>query len=348
MNERITVGVPSKERYDFLLLLLNSLLLQTYKNFDVIVVDDSAPDKRVDLRQVPIYKHIFNMFDRFKIGWEIIFGSQEGQVKNHLKVLEKSKNQWVLRCDDDHVLEPTCIQQLVRHIGDDKLCAVASRVVHSDQIFPPEVTSSKIEDVLSKYALQFTEFNDVREVDHFYSTFLASKDLIKSCYPTNLSKIGHREESTTSIALKKKGYKLLVDGSSIIYHFRAPTGGIRAYQNPLYWDLDDKIFKDLLRKERIKLNEYYPIVINSGIGDNYCLRNILPDIQKKQKDKKIFLATVYPWIYWDVEGIEVASIHGAKILFGEDAVNKLDPYKLGFELGGNISLLNAFKKIYGV
>ncbi len=177
---------------------------------------------------------------------------------------------------------------------------------------------------------------------------MARKDLIKDCYPTNLSKIAHREDSIVSYNLYKKGYKLLVDGSSIINHFRMPTGGIRSYQNPLYWSNDDAIFKDFLRKERIKLNEYYPIVINSGIGDNYCLRNILPDIQKKQKDKKIFLATVYPWIYWDVENIEIASIHGAKILFGDGLVNNLDPYKLGFDLNGNISLLNAFKKIYGI
>ena len=347
---RITVGVPTKERYDSLLTLLNSLLLQSYKNFDLIIVDDSSPDKRPDLRQIPIFAHIFNMFNRFGIGWEILFGEGKGQVNNHIKVLEKSKNLWVLRVDDDHVLEPDCIDQLASHlfIDDNEIRAIAPRVVHSDKIFPMDCVSPYITDVLSKYALQFTEFNDTREVEHYYSTFMGRKDLLLDCYPRNLSKIGHREDSIVSYNLFKKGHKLLVDGSAIVYHFRMPTGGIRSYQNPLYWENDEKVFKEILRKDRIKLNTYKLVCCNGGIGDQMILRGLLPKIREKHKNEKIFFACVYPAFMEGEQDIELASIAGAQILFGPEHVDKLDPYRLGYELNGEISLINAYKKIYGI
>ena len=41
-TDRITIGIPTKDRYECLAMLLWSLNEQTYKNWDLLIIDDST------------------------------------------------------------------------------------------------------------------------------------------------------------------------------------------------------------------------------------------------------------------------------------------------------------------
>lgn len=348
-NSLITVEVSTKNRYEILHLALFSIAAQTYPPAKFILFDDSDEKLRQDLRNISIYKNIFKLFDKRGIEWQVIFSPQHGQVKNHIQALDLCRTPYIFRMDDDNILSNNTLEVLLNVIEkDDKIGAAGCFVEHPDIDFPECVVSPLIEDVLFKYAIQFHKFEGVRETNHLYSTFLSRVSAAKNCYPTNLSKISHREESTFSIKLYKKGYKLLVTGDTRIYHLRG-EGGIRTFnkkEDERMWADDEIKFRERLNAWGIKLNEYFVIVLNGAAGDNYAFRPILSDIRKKYKNKKIFLATVFPDIWVDEPDIDIASIAGARILLGD--ISKWDVYKKGYDSGGSLSLIDAYRKIYDV
>ena len=46
MNDFISVVIPSYNRFDYLKNAVNSVENQTYKNFEIIVVNDNSDDER--------------------------------------------------------------------------------------------------------------------------------------------------------------------------------------------------------------------------------------------------------------------------------------------------------------
>jgi GT2 family glycosyltransferase/intein/homing endonuclease/2-polyprenyl-3-methyl-5-hydroxy-6-metoxy-1,4-benzoquinol methylase len=72
--------IPTKNRYDSLAMTLQSIAMQTYKPDKVLIYDDG---EQKDLREIPIYKYIFNVFDEKGIKWEVAFGQKRGQHFGH-------------------------------------------------------------------------------------------------------------------------------------------------------------------------------------------------------------------------------------------------------------------------
>ena len=346
----ITVEISTKNRYEVLCLALMSICQQSYKPTRLIIFDDSDLHIRTDLRQLSIYKNIFFLLEKNKVQWEIRFTEQRGQVRNHIEALDLCKTKYIFRMDDDCVLSNNTLEVLLNVIEkDDKIGAVGCFVEHPDIDFPESITSPFIEDVLFKYAIQFHKFEGIKETQHLYSTFLSRVSAAKNCYPTNLSKISHREESTFSTKLKRKGYKLLVTFDSTILHMRASEGGIRVFnknEDAKMWYEDDLRFKERLKAWEINLTNWLPVVCNEAVGDHFILKSIIPEIKQKNPNSKIFLGTVFPDIWWDMPDLNLSSIAGARILLGD--ISRFNPYRYGYENDGKISLLDCYKKIYNL
>ncbi len=340
----VTATVSTKDRYDSLIFLLIALATQTVKPQEIIVFDDG---KQADLRNDGNYRNVFQMLERKGIDWHVVWGERKGQVKNHIRALEIAKTPWVWRLDDDNVPEPNCLENLLRHTVKPQVGAIASTVLHPDKIFPEGVTSGSMKDVLFKYAAQFASFTGVKEVEHLYSTFLIRREAGLGCYPTDLTPVGHREESTMSYTMFQRGWKLLVDGAAVTWHLRNPKGGIRSFNNAKLWEQDEKRFHERLKEWNVVPQEYFPMVCEGGIGDNFCLRHIFPDIRKKHPNKKIIVATVYPDCYFDEPEVDAIPLDGGHILgFNFEATN---PYRFGYyNKYPRRSLLEIYRTIYGV
>src|SRR5678815_3740705 len=92
----ITVGIPTKNRYECLDKTLLSIALQTYKPKKVIIVDDS--DNPVDVRGISHYRYILDLLLEKGIDWDYRFGLKKGQHFSHQYVQELSLI---------HISEPT-------------------------------------------------------------------------------------------------------------------------------------------------------------------------------------------------------------------------------------------------
>ena len=100
----ITVDVCTKNRYfSTLPSCLISVATQSLTPDSVIIVDDTNIDKRIDLREVSLYKNIFSLFDKKGIKWQVVFGNNQGQVWGHNTILEMAKTDFIWRIDDDEV-----------------------------------------------------------------------------------------------------------------------------------------------------------------------------------------------------------------------------------------------------
>ena len=342
----ITVEISTKNRLESLSHCLVSILNQSFvhKITELIIFMDGD---FVDLRQNYLYLNILKTLLAKNIDWKILPGRNKGQHFNHQKALEISKNNWVWRLDDDNVAEYNVLETLIKHTLDQKVGIIGSLVYVPDPgFFPSSIISPKIEDSTFKYAVQLSKFVGIKETEHLHNTFLIRKEAgLKFGYNLNLSSVAHREETLFTYQIFRAGYKLIVDGNCITNHFKNPQGGIRSFNNPGLYQADENIYFSKLKEWGIILNKYLPIVINGGIGDNFCFKHILKNIKEKYKGKKkIIIATVYPDCYFDEPEIETTSIFGAQILVGD--ISRFDPYKIGFDNQGKLSLLECFKKIY--
>ena len=338
----VTVEISTKDRYDFLAQAIQSIALQTVAPKKLIITDDG---RFLDLRQSPLFSCLFKVLDRKGIQWEVLKGEGRGQVINHQRVLEKAKTEFIFRLDDDNVLGHNVLERLTKLFEDPKVGAAASCVLHPGREFPPEVTSSSIKDCLFKYAVQFSQFEGIKEVEHLYSTFMYRKSAAQS-YPMYLSAVGHREETIFTHQIFRDGYKLLVDGEASTWHFQAPQGGIRTFNNPHLWAEDDKKFKRQLDQWNIRTNRWKLIHLNNGIGDHYMLRSVFERIKTRNPNTLFIIAACYPDVFWDFKEGQVTSITGGEILSNGD-VSKYDVYKFCYENNWEKHLSDAFLKMYG-
>ena len=113
--KHVTVGIPTKNRYDSLALTLYSIINQTVKPSEIIIVDDS--DNPEDLRNLSVYKHIMQLIDHYKIEWRVIWGLKQGQHHSHQLIQEAAKHDLIFRIDDDEVADYDVLEKLLSTIA---------------------------------------------------------------------------------------------------------------------------------------------------------------------------------------------------------------------------------------
>ena len=172
---KVTVEISTKNRYHTLYLTLWSILSQTYKPEHVLIFDDN--DKPKDLLQDDVYKNIFNIFKNKNITFQIEKGARKGQVINHQKALSLVQTELIWRIDDDNIVEPNVLENLIKNIQTKDVGAVGCSILHTNDEYPIEILSSDIKDVLFKYAIQFSRFKGIKETQFLYSSFLFKKEV---------------------------------------------------------------------------------------------------------------------------------------------------------------------------
>lgn len=96
--EKISIGIPTYNRPDYLKQILESLLNQSYTNIEIIVSDNCSPDKKV--------KEVIDAFikkdNRIK---GFIQKKNIGMISNFEFVLEKSTSDYFMWKADDDIIE---------------------------------------------------------------------------------------------------------------------------------------------------------------------------------------------------------------------------------------------------
>ena len=336
----VTCGIPTKNRYDTLLLTLQAIAFQTHREIDVIIVDDS--DQPVDLRTLPAYRSVFELFNAHKINFQVEFGQKRGQHHSHQRIQELAKTEFIWRIDDDEIPEPNALERLLSTITKHEKCgAVGGLVLPPNPSEVPDNAANLISD-LNLPNVQWYRHPTWRtlEVEHLHSTFLYRRGIEK--FNLDLSPAAHREESLFTHGILRKGYKLLVDTGAITWHFRSNHGGIRSHTDGEFWTHDEQIFSTKLKEWGINSPTTKVAVLDAGKGDHVIFRKLIPDLQKKYE--KVIVASCFPDVFENT-GIDQISIAQAKQMM---PIDHLNIYRKMIDWKWGKSIEKAFRKLYDI
>lgn len=334
---KITVGIPTKGRYESLAHTLQSLIFQTLKPYEIIIIDDS--DEPKDLRILSIYNYLFRLMEDKHIKWKVLYGQKKGQHYSHQAVQEMAETDWIFRIDDDEVAEPDVLEKLA-HFATGDVGAVAPAVLMPNASFGMFQTEANTMADIGKPNVQWFKRKGQQSAEHLYSCFLYKKGIAK--YDLRLSPVAHREETLFSHSIYRAGYKLIINFDAVVHHFRQEDGGIRSFKHdPSLWDHDERIFQGKLEEWGIKKDIKY-IILDAGLGDHYAFKNILPELREKYD--KIVIAACFPDVFHDEPGIRLISIAEAKLLFGN--IDNFNIYHFMTQNNWKGSLVDAYRKLY--
>lgn len=345
-TDKVTATVSTKGRYHSTFpLVLTSLANQTLKPSRLIIYDDN--DELEDLRENEIYKNLFTLLNRVGINWEVKLGGRKGQIHNHQQALKDVTSEWIWRLDDDNVMETNTLQELYNYaISDSKIGAVGPLILDPKSDIKHSMASNKMEDIFLGLNIQWcnVDLHQFIEVDHLQgSTFLFRREAAAHGYDLRLSKVGHREETIFTYEIKRAGWKLVVLTGVKTWHMRYGAGGIRSQNNAKLFDGDERIFHEYLKKWKVNITKVKIIPLDSGIGDHYAFRSILPAIKTKYKDHTIVIGACYPAVFDKEEGVKIISLAECASFV------KIEDYNLYAWMDRNNwknSLAEAYKKMY--
>ena len=105
-NLSISIIVPAYNIETFLAECIDSILAQTYKNFEVIIVNDGSTDNSTQICNY--YKNYQNV--------TIIHSENEGVSSARNKGIDIARGEYLLFVDGDDILYPYCLQTFIDHI----------------------------------------------------------------------------------------------------------------------------------------------------------------------------------------------------------------------------------------
>lgn len=352
----VSAVISTRNRYHTTLSsCLYSILNQTVLPNEIILYDDG--DFR-DLRDDPIYQNIFGICRDKGVNIKVLKGECLGQVKNHIRSLSESKYRYIWRIDDDNVCEPNVLETLKNTIiNNSSVASVGGLVLHpkDEKMYRLNIlANNKIDRIFFGCNLQWFKHKskDLIEVDHLYSTFIYDREKVfkSEGYPTNLSRIGHREETIFTYNLKKAGFTNLINPSCVTWHCEIGSGGIRSKESDQYAYEDEQKFLSYLNKNNIKYKDPLFVVNHGGIGDNYAMMHVLDELIEKLSDKNfIVVSTMYPDLYKDLPNIKHYDvIHKLDLLYflTEEQIYKLEPYTWAAENNFNGHYIDIFREMY--
>lgn len=272
-NPRITVGIPTKDRGIELAMLLQSLTAQTYPHFDVLINDDGLSGI---INNNSTIQGLIKMLRQTGHDVTVMKGETKGPHFGGQAILENSKNEFILRIDDDVALEPEALEELIKPFIRDKNNEVAAVGIvllnpHEDlnkQRMDLESFDRQYKEGLGKVfwinenqlflsgmlSINRLPVDDPVEVEHLYSSFMYRRSAGKTIggYELSLSKVGHREETIFTYSMFKAGFKLYVAPKAIGYHYHPMQGGIRETMGDVHkeelWRHDEEIFSKWIRE----------------------------------------------------------------------------------------------------
>lgn len=249
----ISVFVPTGKRVESLKKVLVSLNNQTYKNFEIIVVDYKSSNELFDLIQS--YKGLLDI--------KVVHQREKGLSKAANLALEVARGEIFIRTDDDVVMDKMWLASVYEtFIKDEKIGGVTGpTIVPNDYItnrdlfvFEKKLRGSKIFwKILGKIYFDFFMEGTPRRVSHWFKSGAFSlgsnyEECLKEpfqevtnleacnlCVRTELLRkvggfdsiytgVGEYHEADAALKIKQLGYKLVFNPSVIVNHCPSQDG----------------------------------------------------------------------------------------------------------------------------
>lgn len=106
-NELVSIIIPVYNGHKYLCNCVDSVLAQTYKNLEIILINDGSTDNSLD-----ICKEYAKNDDRIKI---VNLPQNSGQSYARNAGVKSATGTWIAFCDNDDSYEPEMIEVLVKN-----------------------------------------------------------------------------------------------------------------------------------------------------------------------------------------------------------------------------------------
>jgi len=245
---KVDIMIVSKDRPTELALLLQSLRIQTHKEFDIYIQDDRSSVSYINYHFIQCIINQLKLENHNVTIWrnDINYGVTRLRQLTVDKMLEYGNGDAILRLDDDNLLEPDYIERLIE-------CLEQGYDIASGLVPPCGIGQSKRDTNFIKPFIADVKLNDKGEIIQFNDDcgFLYSqKEIIPSVnfrsmalikrevhekvkYEDNLGNCSFREEQFFSFRALLEGFKICVDTGAVAFHLNTPSGGERTKE---YYD----------------------------------------------------------------------------------------------------------------
>lgn len=107
----ISVIIPVYNQAQLLKKCLKSILEQTYKDIEVIIINDGSTDKSGETAA-----EFREKFEELGINYRVLKHENEGAPAARNSGFQVSKGEYVIFCDADAVLEPRCLEIMLENL----------------------------------------------------------------------------------------------------------------------------------------------------------------------------------------------------------------------------------------
>lgn len=239
MRPRVTINLCTYNRTGEAFGLLTSLQMQTYKDWDLVIVDDSE-------HPIANQKYIADLLNRMQFeGHNVKYihnPVRQGVAKARNQAVENSDTEFILRVDDDGWMEPRYLEKLVVLCAADEKTGAVGGIVPTAGVPEQWRNVDVLNGVFNRVVLSD---NDIVLADdggyswdqaailpshHLRSSYVFRKSAWEKVkgFPLEYGFVGFREETDFCLRLIMAGYKLYTDTTARNWHGRCATGGCRS------------------------------------------------------------------------------------------------------------------------
>lgn len=259
-EEKIDISIiMTSYNYEKLIsIAIESILNQTYKNWELIIVDDGSSDNSVG-----VIKKYCEKDNRIML-YQHENGVNKGLTQSLLLGLEKASNEWVAFLESDDAWELNYLEEKVKAIKANK---DADLVFNDVKLIGDEKRFNEFEDyfrkrtkLLSQRKIEYTELLDINFITTF-SCVMVKKSLLEKCeFKTPMSQ-----------CIDWVLWMQIITGNRIVYLKKELTCWrlhSKSYMNELNIEKRNKLFAQLFKylnenKDSILISIYSFINIRS-------------------------------------------------------------------------------------
>lgn len=237
----ISIILPTYNRVNILERCINSVLAQSYSNWELIISDDGSTDDTPTIAKKCTEKDSRIHYYRNSV--------RQGLPRNRNIAVSVSKGDFIFFIEDDLTLEPDCLKILLSTFKEletenNKIGAIAPRLIQKHEEIKGPLNydtylklkkSHKVCTINKKTGLIYDDFGltstKVEECPTLHACSLIPKTVFKNVggYEEKKYKGVHfREETDFYFRVKDKGYKLYFQPNAITHHEHVDFGGCRA------------------------------------------------------------------------------------------------------------------------
>lgn len=202
-NPKVSVVIPTLNRYQYLKDVLHDLEQQTYKNFEVIVVDQSEPFQK-------------EFYTNFDLDIQLIHQEEKALWLARNSAIESSKAECIALSEDDVRIKPDWISSHLK-------CLDFFKAAISAGVFFPENKSMPKERSFFQYAFQFATGNAMIKKEVFLKIGLFDRQFEK----------GRMGDGEFGLRAYLGGFKSISNPLAYCLDIKAATGGLRQFGS---WD----------------------------------------------------------------------------------------------------------------